>query len=109
MPLINFRLLRDLSPPAFKLYTYFLHRVQSQNTIHFTLPMVELGQESGLQPPCLYPAFRHGKDRQLRNAIEELINTGWLEKSGHRGRAPNTYTVLNHHLHEDHTVERSPL
>lgn len=107
MPILNFHLLRDLSPPAFKLYAYFLDQVQSQHTTCFTLPMVDLGQESGLQPPCLYPAFRHGKDRQLRNAIDELIQTGRLKKTGQRGRAPNTYTVLRSHLHADpHTQRR---
>lgn len=109
MPFLDFHLLRDLNPPAFKLYAYFLDQVQTRNTCCFTLPMVDLGEESGLQPPCLYPAFRHGKDRQLRNAIKELIDTGWLEKTGQRGRAPNTYTVLNHHLHEDHNTNRRRL
>jgi hypothetical protein len=108
MPFVNFHLLRDLSPPAFKLAVYFLHLVQSKNTTRFSIPLVELGYDSGLQPPCLYPAFRHGKDRQLRNAIEELINTGWLEKCGQRGRAPNTYTVLKHQVHENLNRERCP-
>ena len=107
MPFMDFHLLRNLSPPAFKLCAYFLHLVQSQNTARFSIPLVELGDESGLQPPCQYPAFRHGKDRQLRNAIEELINMGWLEKCGQRGRAPNTYTVLRHHLHQNPDDERS--
>ena len=108
MPLIDFHLLRDLSPPAFKLCAYFLHLVQSQNVASFSIPLVELGDESGLQPPCRYPALRHGKDRQLRNAIAELIQEGFIEKHGQRGRAPNTYTVLKHHLHEEPDNERSP-
>jgi hypothetical protein len=107
MPYMDFYLLQDLSPAAFKLYAYFLHLVQSKNVAAFSLALVKLGYDSGLQPSCPYPAFRHGKDRQLRNAIEELINKGWLEKCGQRGRAPNTYTVLKHHLHENPDDERS--
>lgn len=99
MPYLDFHLLKDLSPAAFKLYTYFLDLVQSQKCAAFSIPLAKLGDESGLQPPCPYPALRHGKDRQLRKAIEELITRGWLEKCGQRGRAPNTYTVLKHHLH----------
>ena len=101
MPSMDFHLLQDLSPAAFKLYAYFLHLVQSRHSAVFSIPLIDLGYNSGLQPPCLYKAFRHGKDRQVRNAIEELIAKGWLEKCGQRGRAPNTYTVLKHHLHEN--------
>ena len=108
MPFVNFHLLRDLSPAAFKLCVYFLDQVQSKNASVFSIPLVELGFESGLQPPCWYPAFRHGKDRQLRNAIAELIDEGFIEKQGQRGRAPNTYTVLKHHLHGNSDDERSP-
>jgi len=99
IPFVTFHPLRDLSPPAFKLYVYFLDRVQAKNTAVFSVPMVHLGYESGLQPECFHPAFRHGNDRQLRNALEELIDQGLIEKQGHRGRAPNTYTVLEHQLH----------
>ena len=101
MPFITFHHLRSLSPAAFKLYVYFLDRVQSKNTSAFSVPLVELGYESGLQPECFHPAFRHGNDRQLRNALEELIDEGLIEKQGHRGRAPNTYTVLEHHRHSN--------
>jgi hypothetical protein len=99
MPFVNFHLLRTLSPAAFKLYVYFLDLVQTRNTSVLSLPMVELGYDSGLQPPCLVPAFRHGKDRQLRNALQELAQVGLIEKEGHRGRAPNTYTILGYHRH----------
>jgi len=99
MPFVHFHPLRTLSPAAFKLYVYFLDQVQSQNTSAFSVPLVQLGYESGLQPPCLYPTSRHGKDRQLRNALKELTDAGLIEQQGHRGRAPNTYTVLHHHRH----------
>jgi len=99
MPFVTFHPLRDLSPAAFKLYVYFLHLVQAKNTAAFSVPLVKLGYESGLQPECLYPAFAHGNDRQLRNALEELSDEGLIQKQGHRGRAPNTYTVLGHQLH----------
>ena len=108
MPFVNFYLLRDLSPAAFKLSVYFLDQVQSKNASAFSIPLVELGDDSGLQPPCWQKAFRHGKDRQLRNAIAELIDEGFIEKHGQRGRIPNTYTVLKHHLHENLDHERSP-
>jgi len=99
MPFVTFHPLRNLSPAAFKLYVYFLDQVQARNTTAFSVPLVTLGYESGLQPECLYPAFAHGNDRQLRNALEELIDEGLIEKQGHRGRAPNTYTVLGHDQH----------
>ena len=99
MPFVTFHHLRNLSPPAFKLYVYFLHLVQAKDTSVFSVPMVHLGYESGLQPECFHPAFRHGNDRQLRNALEELIDQGLIEKQGHRGRVPNTYTVLEHDRH----------
>jgi len=108
MPFVNFSLLQDLSPAAFKLYVYFLGQVQKTNTAVLARPMVELGYESGLQPPCRYPAFRHGQDRQLRNALNELITEGFIEKQGQRGRAPNTYTVIGHQKHENPCAERRP-
>jgi len=73
MTCVNFSLLQDLSPAAFKLYVYFLSQVQKTHIAVLARPMVDLGYESGLQPPCRYPAFRHGQDRQLRNALNELI------------------------------------
>ena len=99
MPFVNFHPLRNLSPADFKLYVFFLHLVQTKNTSVFSIPLVDLVYDSGLQPPCQYPAFRHGKDGQLRKALKELIDSGLIEKHGQRGRAPNTYTVLGHHLH----------
>jgi hypothetical protein len=109
MPFVNFPLLQDLSPAAFKLYVYFLDQVQKTNTAHLARPMVALGYESGLQPPCPYKAFRHGKDRQLRNALNELIEKGLIEKQGQRGRAPNAYTVIEHQKHENPYAERSAI
>ena len=108
MPVVNFHSLKDLRPPAFKLYVFFLHLVQTQNTSVFAIPLVDLGEDSGLQPPCAYPAFRHGKDGQLRNALNELIDAGFIEKQGRRGRAPNVYTVRHYHLHTNPDAQRSP-
>ena len=99
MPFVHVHPLRDLSPAAFKLDGYFLEQVQARNTAAFSVPLVHLGYESGLQPESLYPAFRHGNDRQLRNALKQLSDEGVIEKQGHRGRAPNTYTGLGHQLH----------
>ncbi len=107
MPFVNFHLLQHLTPAAFKLSVYFLDQVQSKDASIFSIPLVKLGFESGLQPPCWHQAFRHGNDRQLRNAIAELIDEGFIEKHGQRGRRPNTYTVLKHHLHENLDDERS--
>ncbi len=107
MPSVNFHLLQHLTPTAFKLSVYFLDQVQSKDASIFSIPLVKLGFESGLQPPCWHQAFRHGNDRQLRNAIAELIDEGFIEKHGQRGRRPNTYTVLKHHLHENLDDERS--
>lgn len=94
MAFVTFHFLRELSPSAFKLYVYFLELVQSKHRCVFTLPMVKLGYEAGLQPDCLYPAFRHGKDARLRKALAELIEKGLIEKEGQRGRVSNTYTRL---------------
>ena len=99
MPFVQYHLLHHLSPAAFKLYVFLLDLIQDNKTSTFSIPMVELGYRSGLQPPCIYPAFRHGKDGQLRKALSELINANFIEKSGQRGRAPNTYTLRQHHLH----------
>ena len=108
MTSVNFPLLQHLSPPAFKFYVYFLGQVQKTNTAVLARPLVELGYQSGLQPPCRYPAFRHGQDRQLRNALNQLIEEGFIEKQGQRGRAPNTYTVIGHQKHQNPYPERRP-
>ena len=94
MAYIDFSQWRDLSPAAFKLYVYFLHRVHTRNQAVFTLSLAQLGWESGLQAPGLYPSLRHGKDGQLRRALQELIDRGLIEKHGQRGKRPNTYRVL---------------
>jgi len=99
MPFVNFASLKHLSPKAFKLYVYFLHLVQAKNTDRFALPLVDLGYETELQPFYTYRPWRHGKDGQLRNALQELIDLDLIEKHGQRGRAPNTYIVKHHHLH----------
>ena len=108
MPFVNFHPLQDLTPAAFKLYVYFLDQVQTRNTAVFAIPLVDLGYESGLQPPCPYPAFRHGKDGKLREALQELTEKGLIEKQGQRGRAPNVYTVRHYHLHTNPDAQRSP-
>ena len=108
MPFVNFDPLKELSPAAFKLYVFFLHLMQKKNTSVFTIPLVDLGYDSGLQPPCPYKAFRHGNDGQLRKALQELIDSGLIEKQGQRGRAPNVYTVRFSHLHTKPDTQRSP-
>jgi len=95
MPNIDFPKLKELSPQAFKLYAYFLHLSDIKNTNVFTLTLADLGEESGLQADQLYPALRHGRDGQLRRALSELIQKGLVDKQGGRGRAPNTYTLLD--------------
>lgn len=108
MPFVNFHPLKELSPPAFKLYVFFLHLVQTHNSSVFAIPLVKLGYDSGLQPPCPYPAFRHGKDGQLRKALRELTDAGLIEKQGRRGRAPNVYTVRHPHAHTNADSQRGP-
>lgn len=84
MPFVNFHPLQDLTPAAFKLYVYFLDQVQTRNTAVFAIPLVDLGYESGLQPPCPYPAFRHGKDGKLgtlhskAKVVDSLSVTPWV-------------------------------
>lgn len=94
MAWVQFSPLRHLSPSAFKLYVYFLDSVQAKNCPTLTIPLADLGYDSGLQAPHPYRALRHGKDGQLRRALDELIEGGWIEKQGRRGKAPNTYRVL---------------
>ena len=93
MACVTFQQLRHLSPSAFKLYLFFLDQVQTTNRPTLTISLANLGYESGLQAPCPYPALRHGRDGQVRNALIELIDIGLIEKRGQRGRAPNTYRV----------------
>ncbi|MFQ5859390.1 MAG: hypothetical protein ACE5LU_27650 [Anaerolineae bacterium] len=94
MPVIDFEAIRDLKPPAFKLYVYFLDQFQTYHRPTLTIPLADLGYESGLQTPHPYRALRQGKDGTLRRALEELIQKGFLEKTGCRGRHPNTYRLL---------------
>ncbi len=94
MPCIDFISLKNLTPQAFKLYACFLHLAENKNTTTLTLPLSDLGEISGLQTYCPYPAFRHGNDGQLRRALSELIQKGLIQKQGQRGRRPNTYTLL---------------
>ena len=98
MAYINFPQQRDLSPSAFKLYVFFLHQAQTRNQAVFTLSLAQLGWESGLQAfrPWTYP---HGRDGQVRRAVQELIDSGLIEKHGQRGRKPNTYRILDNPAH----------
>lgn len=98
MAYVDFPQWCDLSPPAFKLYVYFLHRVQTRNQTVFALSLAQLGRESGLQAfrPRAYP---HGRDGQVRRALQELIDGELIEKHGQRGKKPNTYRVLEHPAH----------
>ena len=86
MPDVTFQQLRRLSPSAFKLYHFFLDRVQATHCASLPLSLAELGYQSGLQAPCLYPALRHGRDGQVRNALRELIDIGLIERNGLCGR-----------------------
>ena len=95
MTLIDYQALRHLSPQAFKLYTCFVHLAQTHRSETLTISLADLGWESGLQSYCQWPALRHGNDGQLRKALSELINSGLIQKHGRRGRAPNTYHLLN--------------
>jgi hypothetical protein len=91
---MDFQRLKDLGPPAFKLYAYLIYRYeQGKDTL--TIPLVDLGYESGLQPARDYRGERHGLDGQVRNALNELIERGLVElvERG-RGRTPNTYRVI---------------
>ena len=116
MPLVDYQALRHLSPQAFKLYTCFLpacacphadrHLAQTHQTKTLTLSLADLGSESGLQSYCQWPALRHGNDGQLRKALSELQNSGLIEKHGRRGRAPNTYHLLN--LKDTQTQNQPP-
>jgi len=98
MAYIDFPQQRQLSPAAFKLYAYFLHQVQRQNQTVFTLSLAKLGQESGLQA-FRWRTYPHGRDGQVRRALQELIDTGRIQKQGQRGRKPNTYRILDHPAH----------
>lgn len=91
---VHFPALQDLKPGAFKLYVYLLHRAEQTGSDEITMPLVTLGWESGLQPD---PGWRlgklHGFDSQVRRALGELIERGYVEKIAGRGRRPNTYRL----------------
>ena len=103
MAYVDFPQWRQLSPSAFKLYVYFLHQVHTHQRAVFTLSLADLGEHSGLQAPCFQPALRHGKDGQVRRALQELIDRELIEKHGQRGKTPNTYRVLEHTAHATST------
>ncbi len=96
MPYVDFPAIETLKPAAFKLYVYCLDRVQKTGTHTWSLSLAELGRESGLQvhPYWRYPAAQHGVDGTVRRALAELITQGFLEKTGQRGRCPNTYRLV---------------
>ena len=100
MACVHFPRLRALSPSAFKLYVFFLDRVQKRNNPTVRISLADLGYESGLQAPCPFPALRHGRDGQVRKALRELIDRGLIQKQGQRGKAPNTYQVMNAPEHD---------
>ena len=91
----RFPSLRDLKPSAFKLYYYFLYRSELDGTDTISIPLVELGHESGLQPyrAAMY-GKQHGNDGQVRNALLELVRHGFIELSETgRGRKANAYRI----------------
>ena len=96
MPYVDFFAIQALKPAAFKLYVYWLHRAEQTGTHTGSLSLAQLGRESGLQvhPTWRYPAAQHGMDGTVRRALAELITHGFLEKTGQRGRCPNTYRLL---------------
>jgi hypothetical protein len=96
MPYVDFTQIQTLKPAAFKLYVYWLHRAEQAQTYTWSVSLAQLGQDSHLQvhPPWRYPAQYHGQDGTLRSALKELIDQGFLEKTGQRGRRPNTYRLL---------------
>ena len=96
MPYVDFTQIQTLPPAAFKLYVYWLHRAEKTGSQVCSISLAQLGQESHLQkhPSWRYPAQYHGTDGTLRAALMELIAQGFLDKTGQRGRRPNTYRLL---------------
>ena len=95
MVAVHFPPLKELKPSAFKLLIYLLHRAEETGTDQWCLPLVDLAWESGLlsEGAERLPGKPHGNDGQLRNALQELVEKGYVEKSGRRGRHPNTYRL----------------
>ena len=77
MPYVDFPAIQALQPAAFKLYVYWLHRAEQTGTHTGSLSLAQ-----------------HGIDGTVRRALAELITHGFLEKTGQRGRCPNTYRLL---------------
>ncbi len=96
MPYVDFTQIQTLPPAAFKLYVYWLHRAEQTGSQVCSISLAQLGQESHLQKHSSwrYPAQYHGIDGTLRAALKELVTQGFLEKTGRRGRRPNTYRLL---------------
>ena len=96
MPYVDFPQLQALTPAAFKLYVYCLYRAEQTGVYIWSLSLAQLGQESHLSAatPWRYPSQRHGQDGTVRRALAELVAQGWLDKTGRRGRCPNTYRLL---------------
>ena len=96
MILVDFAKLHDLKPVAFKLYVCMLDLAERTKTRDITMPLVDLGHESGLQPERKYRPERHGLDGQVRRALRELIEQGYIEKTETgRGRQSNTYHIMD--------------
>ena len=96
MPYVDFEPLQHLKPAAFKLYVYFLHRAEATRTSTLHMPLADLGFSSGLLATSRWapPALRHGNDGPVRTALAELVEKGFIEKTGRRGRRPNTYHIV---------------
>lgn len=96
MVCVHFSQIRELKPSAFKLYIYLLHKAKEIRKDSFSMTLVDMGRESGLQSESGWqpPGKPYGNDGQLRNALSELVKKGYVEKTGGRGRKPNTYHLL---------------
>lgn len=93
---IDFERIKQLKPPAFKLYVYFLHQAHKTGRDGWRVSLTQLGWDSYLQVHASgwWPHQGHGKDGTVRRALDELIQQGLLAKTGGRGRRPNTYRLL---------------
>ena len=96
MPYVEFNSIEDLRPSAFKLYVFFLHRVQQTGSDTVEMSLADLAFWSGLQAQGTWrtPGQSHGRDGRIRLALAELVEKGLIEKRGSRGRRPNTYRIL---------------